>query len=141
MSKRGCLNCHFFCAYGKSESGDPLFVEPVESEVRNRENFVEKLKELSRTSQSPWSIKCFCGNWDAEKIGVKNTDEIIRAVFRSNREKCSRFSKYDIYATPLAVKERDDLKLEKIDKRIALILSILSIIISILLPLITSWLF
>jgi hypothetical protein len=122
--------------FGIDRDNNAPFEESADPELRNRESLVAKLKNLSLVSRPPWSVKCFCGN--ATEIGTKNITEITKAIFRSDRKKCPRFSQYDKYATPLAVKERDDLRLEKIDKRISLIISILSLIFSILLPLILA---
>jgi hypothetical protein len=114
-----------------------LVTESVKTEYRDKDaiaEFLNRPRPFSRIT----AIKCFCGNWDSERIGSKNIVEITRAIFRNDRKKCPQFSKYDKYASPLAVKERDDLKLEKIDKKIALAVSILSLFISIFLPLISG---
>jgi hypothetical protein len=130
MSKRGCLNCHFCCRYGIStNSGDP-FEKSAEPEFRTREGLDEKLKSLSRAMRAPWSIKCFSENWDAERIGIKNTDEITKAIFSNERKKCLHFAVYDKYATLEAVRDREKKKLEIIDRRITRIRANVSLAIS-----------
>jgi hypothetical protein len=134
MPKRGCLNCHFFCNVVIELGSNARVTESVDAKYRDKEVLAEFLNK--RWPSRVRTLKCFCDNWDSERIGKENTTEIIKAIFRDDRKKCARFSKYDKDASPLAVKDRDDLKLEKIDKRIALILSVFSLLISTLSPLI-----
>jgi hypothetical protein len=119
---------------GFDSGHDGSVVNSVDDKYRDREALTEFLNK--RWPSRVRAIKCFCGNWDSARIGKENITEITNAIFRNDRKKCPRFSKYDKDASSLAVRDRDDLKLEKIDKKIALILSVFSLIISMLSPLI-----
>jgi hypothetical protein len=117
MSEKGCLNCHFFCAYGISIKSRVPFEETVGSEFRTREGLVEKLKSLSRVMRSPWSVKCSRGKWDAAKIGNRNTAEIIKAIFNPERDTCDCFAESDKHADQDAVKESETKKAEARERR------------------------
>jgi hypothetical protein len=80
--------------------------------------------------RSPWSIKCFSGNWDSERIGIKNTDEITKAIFSNERNKCLHFAVYDKYAILETVRDRENKKLEIIDRKKTRIIAIVAIVIS-----------
>ena len=124
--KNGCLNCHFlsliFIGYDGTEIG------PLPDEYRNRDGFLKLLQKLDRRIHL---VKCFHGNWDASKIGIKNTAEIENAAFRKDRgKKCTSFSAYDSHATLEAVMERNRRQEEVIDRKVTRRMAWIAIIVS-----------
>jgi hypothetical protein len=130
MTKRGCLNCHFFCAYGIDINSRAPFEESVGPEFRTRESLDEKLKALSRALESPWSIKCSRGKWDSERIGNRNINEIRNAILGPDRDTCDCFAEYDQYADQNAPQESEEKKHEARERRENRILSIIAIVIA-----------
>jgi hypothetical protein len=129
MTKRGCLNCHFLCVSGIDEDSHPCEAS-AGGELRSRDDLDEYLKSLARSPQYPWSIECFFGNWNAARIGKKNTGEIINAIFSKKRRKCIQFVPYDKYADPNATIESEEKKAEARDRKITRIIAVVAIVIS-----------
>jgi hypothetical protein len=129
MIKKGCLNCHFLCLLGQDRDGRPC-VNSAGPKLRNREGLIEQLEEMARVPEFPLTIRCFCDNWDATEIGKENTDEIIEAVFRKDRNKCLRFAAYDKYAGPDAIIRLEKQKIEVIDRRMTRIMAVIALVIS-----------
>ena len=124
--KNGCLKCHFLCLTERGPDG--WETNSVKGEHRDRDAIAVLIKRLDVHIRI---LTCFRGNWDAKKIGVKNTAEIEGTVFMKDRGKrCALFSLYDSHAAPEAVKERDDKRLEVTDRRFTRILAVTALIIS-----------
>jgi hypothetical protein len=129
MCKRGCLDCHFFCREIIDLGRNIPIIESVEAAFRDKETitrFLNKDKPFSRIR----AIKCFCGNWDSEKIGKENIAGISDAIFRRDRKKCVLFAVYDKYATPKAAETTKKTKLEIIDRRVTRIIAVIALIIA-----------
>jgi hypothetical protein len=123
--------------FGINGNSEP-FENSVEPELRNREDFVKKLENLSRSLRSPVSFRCSHGKWDTETIGRKKTDEIINAVFGQERNKCDSFVEYTKYASQDAAQESEDKRLALLEAKKAHRLAIAAIIISLIGTLIAS---
>jgi hypothetical protein len=128
MAKKGCLNCHFLCISGIINS-KPVVLS-VSAGLRSCGGLVERLNAMADDPYSSTTIKCFCDNWDAARIGREDTDEIIKAVFRKDRNKCPLFVAYDKYAKPDAIIRLEKQKTEVIDRKATRIMAAIAMAIS-----------
>jgi hypothetical protein len=111
------------------EDGRPIALS-LGAEFRNRESIGERLKGQASDPGFPSSIRCFCDNWDSVRIGKKNVAEISDAIFSRERKKCLHFAVYDTHASPSAVRDREDRRIEIIDRKKTRIIAVIAIIIA-----------
>ena len=130
--KNGCLNCHFLAVDLITREGIERI--PLEKEFRNPDSLLKLIQKDT--------VKCDNGYWDLNRISTKNIPEIKNVILRADRgKKCTHFDIYDCHATLEAIRKRNKIKVEVIDRKktrrlawVAIIISAFATLLAAILP-------
>jgi hypothetical protein len=110
MSKKQCVNCHWFCTATKTDSGELIYItygnEIIRGKIKDKDS--EYIESFVKNANNNIEYKCYKGkNINNVKLNVSSMDQINTLIDDSVKKiKCEDFTEYDKNSSTISEKDR-----------------------------------